>query len=128
MDFMAATDPYLDTLSLLNKIGPTLRHELIGLVPGCNLPLLLQLESDGRIARHNGDPDVVSITKSGQRQIGATGVKAKARKETWTPSDDSYNGADLKPFTGRPGCNAALELPSRHFNELHYRDGKVVNL
>lgn len=113
---------------MLNKIGPTLRSELVGLVNGCNLPLLLQMESDGHIARHDGDPDVVTVTKAGQRQIGLVLTKAPARKATWSPDDDSYNGADLKPFSGRPGCNDAMNLPSRQFEKLHYRDGRVVDL
>jgi len=118
----------LATLSMLDKIGPTLRADISFFVPGCNLPLLLSLESDGYIDRHDGDPDTVAITRAGQRQIGTGHVKVKGRTTVWKPGDDSYNGAELKPFTGRPGCNAAMDLPSRHFNELHYRDGRVVKL
>lgn len=123
-----ANDPYIDTLSMLNKIGPTLRLEISGLVAGCNLPLLMQLESDGRITRHDGDPDVVAITRTGLHLLGIKPVKVKARTISWKADDDHYNGAELKPFTGRSGCNAAMDLPSRHFNELHYRDGRVVKL
>lgn len=122
-----ANDPTIDTLSMLNKIGPTLRFELSQLVTGCNLPLLLDLESHGLLARYLGDPDVVEITKAGQRRIGAVLEKVKPRK-TDVMHNGNYTGADLKPFTGRPGCNDALALPSRHFNELHYRDGRVESL
>ena len=125
---MAFSDPYIDTLSMLNKIGPTLKCELAGLIEGCNLPLLLQLESHHHIERHDGDPDVVAITRTGLHLLGLKPVKVKARTISWSANDDGYNGAELKPFTGRPGCNAALALPSRQFNNLHYRDGRVVAL
>lgn len=38
----------------------------------------------------------------------------------------NYDGAELKPYQGRPGANDALALPSRIANRLHYRDGKVA--
>lgn len=36
-----------------------------------------------------------------------------------------YEGAELAPYTGRPGAMAAHALPSRMGDRLHYRDGRV---
>lgn len=36
-----------------------------------------------------------------------------------------YDGAELKPYQGRPGANDALGLPSRISDRLHYRDGRI---
>lgn len=41
-------------------------------------------------------------------------------------SAPTYDGAELRPYQGRPGANDALALPSRIANRLHYRDGKVT--
>ena len=38
---------------------------------------------------------------------------------------DTYDGAELRPFAGRPAAMDAFALPSRMFNRLHYRDGRV---
>lgn len=36
-----------------------------------------------------------------------------------------YDGAELRPFDGRPGAMAAYSLPSRVGSQLVYRDGRV---
>lgn len=36
-----------------------------------------------------------------------------------------YDGAELRPYQGRPRANDALALPSRMGSRLHYRDGRV---
>jgi hypothetical protein len=41
------------------------------------------------------------------------------------PSGKNYDGAELRPFSGRPGANDALELPTRMGARLHFRDGRV---
>lgn len=53
---------------------------------------------------------------------------AVPRGETWTPRHGEYDGAELRPYTGRPGANDAMALPSRTFNRLRYRDGRVMEL
>lgn len=40
-------------------------------------------------------------------------------------SRGTYNGAELRPYQGRPNANDALALPSRIANRLFYRDGRV---
>jgi hypothetical protein len=42
--------------------------------------------------------------------------------------DSFYQGLELSPYDGRPGCNQALALPSRMGDELRYRDGTVKEL
>lgn len=43
-------------------------------------------------------------------------------------SRDVYDGAELRPFEGRPGAADALTIPSRVNNRLHYRDGRVTDM
>jgi hypothetical protein len=33
---------------------------------------------------------------------------------------ERYDGQELRPFTGRPGCNDALLLPSKIGNQIIY--------
>jgi len=37
----------------------------------------------------------------------------------------TYQGLELRPYTGRPGCNDALSCPSRVGRYRYYRDGRV---
>ncbi|WOI43759.1 hypothetical protein [Acidovorax sp. BLS4] len=39
-----------------------------------------------------------------------------------------YQGAELRPFQGRPGANQANALPSRVGRRLHHPDGRVTGL
>jgi len=36
-----------------------------------------------------------------------------------------YDGAELKPFAGRPGAMDCFQLPSRMGSRLYFRDGTV---
>lgn len=36
-----------------------------------------------------------------------------------------YDGAELRPYNGRPGAMHAFSLPSRMGNQLRYRDGRI---
>lgn len=40
----------------------------------------------------------------------------------------NYTGAELKPYTGRPGSEDALALPSRVGPRLCHRDGRVTDI
>lgn len=40
----------------------------------------------------------------------------------------TYDGAELKPFTGRAGAMDAFTFPSRMGSKLHYRDGRVTEI
>ena len=39
-----------------------------------------------------------------------------------------YDGAEQRPFLGRPGANDALTYPSRVGDTLRYRDGRVEKI
>lgn len=110
-------DPSLSALNMLHKIGPTSRVELIPLIKDLTLTLINKLESAGHIKRHQGDTDVVSITTAGRKRAGIVDSRiAPARKVIAANADDKYyNGIELRPFTGRKGCNDAFALPSRGY-------------
>jgi hypothetical protein len=109
-------DPSLCALSMLHKIGPTSRVELVSLIEGLSLTLINKLESAGHIKRHLGDTDVVSITTAGRKRAGIVDPRiAPARKQIATGDEDNYNGLELRPFTGRKGANDAFALPSRGY-------------
>lgn len=59
-----------------------------------------------------------------QRKVDAIN---RARYAVFAHRNANYNGADLKPFSGRAGANDALALPSRMADTLHYRDGRTVH-
>lgn len=110
-------DPSLSALNMLHKIGPTSRVELVPLIKGLSLTLINKLESAGHIKRHLGDTDVVSITTAGRKRAGIVDPRiAPARKLINAGTDDRYyNGLELRPFTGRKGCNDAFALPSKGY-------------
>lgn len=39
-----------------------------------------------------------------------------------------YQGAELRPFVGRPGAMQAFALPSRVNHRLYHPDGRVTGL
>jgi hypothetical protein len=94
------------------------------IVPGTEGHMTQALASMGRI---KVDFDgLISITLTGRRHIGVADTPktvAAARKISHV---GTYDGAELLPYTGRPGSEAALALPSRLPDGLHYRDGRVV--
>ena len=45
------------------------------------------------------------------KRIKAKGEVGSAYRDIWT--DGTYDGADLRPFEGRPGSMVAYSLPSR---------------
>ena len=55
-------------------------------------------------------------------------MTAGLRCTTNSASRGDYDGAELRPYQGRPGANDALAIPSRFGDELHYRDGRVERL
>lgn len=50
--------------------------------------------------------------------------KVPARTLTNAGSRQVYDGAELRPYQGRPGANDALAMPSRIADRLFYRDGR----
>ena len=54
------------------------------------------------------------------RQPGAASKPAPTSNGT---ARQLYTGAELAPYSGRPGAMDAFALPSRMFDTLRYRDG-----
>jgi len=52
-------------------------------------------------------------------------AKPRARPINNMTTGGVYDGADLRPFDGRPGALDALEMPSRMGKRLIYRDGRT---
>ena len=115
-------DPDIAALSMLHKIGPTNRTELVGLIENLNLTAINKMERTGYVKRHFGDADVISVTNAGLRKVGIVDVRIAPSKKL-TSEGELYQGLELRPYTGRPNCNDALALPSRFCNQLHFRDG-----
>lgn len=115
-----------DALSMLARIGPTNRSELVDLINDLSLSILSELEVSKLIKVHMGDVDTVVITMAGKRAIGI--ATARTHVTHVVESDDSYSGIELAPNSFRPGCNDALLLPSRYGNELRYRNGKKATI
>ena len=53
--------------------------------------------------------------------IGIEIPKTAAKRKTDVMTKQIYDGAELKPYTGRPGANDSLKLPSRMGDTLVYR-------
>lgn len=108
-------DPSLSALNMLHKIGPTSRVELVPLIEGLSLTLINKLESAGHIKRHWGDADVVSITTAGRKRAGIEDARIAPARKAIAVEEDRYDGLELRPFTGRKGCNDAFALPSKGY-------------
>jgi hypothetical protein len=67
------------------------------------------------------------ITKTGEERLFDLGPTKKIRvrnhKEDLVKT--TYDGAELRNMVTRPGAQDFLNYPSRRFNQLHYRDGRV---
>lgn len=120
---MSEPEQIQSALQMLNKIGPTLKSELVNLVPQLNSKDITTLLNIGFVKPHLGDKDIIEITKAGERKIGI--FEKSYSKPRQVVTTDEYNGADLRPFDARPGCNQSLSLPSRHCDELRFRDGRM---
>lgn len=65
-----------------------------------------------------GKPHVVAH----KRQVPPIVREAPVRNSN---AKGTYAGAELQPFSGRPGAMYAYALPSRTFDKREYRDGRV---
>jgi hypothetical protein len=67
------------------------------------------------------------ITKSGEDRLSELGAVKKLRvihhKQDLIKT--TYDGAELRHMVTRPNAQDFLKYPSRRFNQLHYRDGRV---
>lgn len=108
-------DPSLSALNMLHKIGPTSRVELVSLIKELSLTLINKLESAGHVKRHFGDADMVSITTAGRKRAGIVDARIAPARKAIDVEEDRYDGLELRPFTGRKGCNDAFALPSKGY-------------
>lgn len=119
----------LDALRMLNIIGAMDRNELCNTISGLSNRDVSLMLSNG-VIRKNDFNDFVYISNSGRKKIGTTEDRPRTPSRTHVASsvgkDDFYDGAELRPYTGRPGSEAALSLPSRLPDGLHYPCGRFV--
>ena len=78
--------------------------------------------------RHDGTPSHLhTITVKGSEALqGQDEQRISAAVPTIGPRPlmhrETYNGSEMRPFTGRAGSMDALKYPSRVGNQLRYRD------
>lgn len=78
--------------------------------------------------RHDGTPSHLhTITAKGSEALrGQDEQSVSAPVPTIGPRPplhrETYNGSEMRPFTGRAGSMDALKYPSRVGNQLRYRD------
>ena len=69
-------------------------------------------------------PTPSHLHRAARGMVQTHGAKPTATN-TWRDTP-VYTGAELRPYTGRPGAMDAFGKPSRVGHRLHYRDGTVV--
>lgn len=114
-------------LKLIHRIGAVHPTDILKDVKGLTAEDVQYLSRGGLIKASKAIPGLIEISTPGMRKIGINATKLTPPK-TSKISDDHYDGAELRPYTGRPGCNDSLALPSRYMNQLHYRDGRSATL
>jgi len=115
-------------ISALHKIGPMLKQELISITKAEQSDITKALNS-GLIEHAEEYGDVTyKVSRKGCLKYGLQIRNLPIAKAKNNVPAELYDGADLKLFDGRPGCNDALELPSRQFNTLFYRNGETETL
>lgn len=91
-------------------------------------PIRYSLTEKGRTALHP-QPTVRPVTRA-RKHYGApsqAGHVAGPVRFGSMSTDRQYNpGKDMLAPAARAGADAALAIPSRHGDRLHYRDGRVV--
>lgn len=62
-----------------------------------------------------------------QRSKAQPTTLAASRTQVNASSRQLYNGAELRPYSGRPGAMDAYKMPSLHSGKrVHYRTGEVM--
>lgn len=103
----------LNVITALHRLGPMLQKEIQSMT-GIDTRYLSTMERSGFIKRTIEYGDTTwRVTNAGRQSCGIeTERKGIVRGRLHVP-EGSYDGHDLRPFTGRAGCNDALTLPSR---------------
>ena len=109
-----ATMPWPDLVAMIGKSKAAIYNK------AHNLGLVREVEA----VRHEGQnftigtPHVVAHKRQAPLVVREAPVRNSNAKGT-------YAGAELQPFSGRPGAMDAYALPSRTFDKREYRDGRV---
>jgi hypothetical protein len=105
----------LNVITALHRLGPMLQKDIQSMT-GIDSRYLSTMERSGFIKRSIEYGDTTwRVTNAGRQSCGIeTERKGIVRGRLHVP-EGSYMGEDLKPFTGRVGCNDAFALPSRGF-------------
>lgn len=128
-EYLAAQMPsqHLDMVRLVERLVERGEIEIEG--------ELLGLTDDGDTAAARiRDRPAPRISKTPateiERRIQALAVSLRAQTHLLTAGQrhNAASAADLAPPPMRPGTQAALDLPSRIDNCLHYRDGRVTTM
>ena len=135
---MSITPTAAQALQILAQAtGPMLRRHIEQQTGQPARGDLWQLRTQGLIASEIGHAAGqgalahYTITPSGRaalarhRREGAHGGTPAAHR-LHAPSG-AYDGAELRPYEGRPGAMDAFALPSRMGSRLHYRSGAVAS-
>ena len=115
-----ATMPWPELVTLIGKSKSAIYEKAhrLGLVR------MAGLVRTAGFVRHEGQnftigkPHVVAHKRHAPPVVREAPVRNSNAKGT-------YAGAELQPFSGRPGAMDAYALPSRTFDKRIYRDGRV---
>ena len=103
-------------LAHLHENGETSKEFLVAAVPGLNGFRLDMMRRNGLVLLiASGDWRSYTITNGGRRYAGIAIDKTGVAGSRNLVGSGTYDGKELKPFDGRPGCNAAFGLPSLGF-------------
>lgn len=109
-----ATMPWPDLVKLIGKTKAAIYNK------AHNLGLVREAEA----VRHDGQNFTIGQPRV---VVQKRHVPTAVREEPVCNSNakGTYSGAELQPFSGRPGAMDAYALPSRTSDKRIYRDGRV---
>ncbi len=76
---------------------------------------------------------LIAYTRNGRRcntcaPEPGSHLPTRATPRAHNGAGTTYDGAELRPYDGRPGAMDAYRLPSRIGGSLHWRGGRVTGL
>ena len=109
-----ATMPWPDLVTLIGKSKAAIYNKAYN----------LGLVRETKVVRHGGQNFTIGQPRV---VVQKRHVPTVVREEPVRNSNakGTYSGAELQPFSGRPGAMDAYALPSRTSNKRIYRDGRV---
>ena len=109
-----ATMPWAELIKLIGKSKAAIYNK------AHNLGLVREVEA----VRHDGQNFTIGQPRVvvQKRQVPTVVREEPVRNSN---AKGTYSGAELQPFSGRPGAMDAYALPSRTSDKRIYRDGRV---